>query len=81
MLRRECAPSPQRIKNATLSDSLQGGHRLIEMMFMLIVVESQTINLCPYLCLQQSGVNIEREEKCNLRSVQKAHIYEALKAS
>lgn len=73
-------PVLRRIKNATLSDSLQGGHHLIEMMFMLIVVESQTMNLCPYLYLQQS-LNFEQEEKCNLRPVQKAHIYEAFKAS
>lgn len=49
-------PVLRRIKNATLSDSLQGGHRLIEMMFMFIVVEYHTMNLCPYLYLEQSGV-------------------------
>lgn len=41
--------------------SLQGGQWLIEIIFMPIVVESFV--LCGLLFLQQSGLNLEREEK------------------
>lgn len=51
----------RRIKNVILNMSLQGGQWLIEIIFMPIVVESFV--LCGLLFLQQSGLNLEREEK------------------
>lgn len=73
-------PVLRRIKNATLSDSLQGGHRLIETMFMLIVMVSNNKFVPLFVFAAKQSLNFEREAKCNLGSVQKAHIYEAFKA-
>lgn len=46
----------RRIKNVTLSDSLQGGHWLIEIMFMHVVLDSWTMICALFLFLQQSTV-------------------------